>query len=202
MKLFFSAASPYVRKVMVVAHELGVADRIEHLPSAAHPVKRDSTIVAHNPLGQVPTLLLDDGSPLYDSRVICEYLEAQHGKSRIFPPNGAARWRALREQTLADGLIDGALRARYEMTRPSDKIWADWHQGQIAKIQSSLSEIEKTASGLGDRVDIGTISIACALGYLDLRFADLQWRKAHPSTAAWYARFESRPSMKATIAKG
>lgn len=202
MKLFFSAASPYVRKVMVVAHELGIARRIELLPSAAHPVKRDGTIVAHNPLGQVPTLVLDDGAALYDSKVICEYLDAQHGKGAIVPPPGPARWRALREQALADGLIDAALRARYESTRPADKIAGDWLQGYMAKIDTGLAEIERTAPGLGDRVDIGTIALGCALGYLDLRFANLEWRKSHPNAARWFAAFVARPAMQATAPKG
>lgn len=111
MKLFYSPTSPFVRKVMVVAHELGLADRLERLPSAAHPVNRDKSIISHNPLGQVPTLLTDDGQVLADSRVICEYLDDLAGGG-LFPKAGAARWRALVDQTLGDGLLGAALLAR------------------------------------------------------------------------------------------
>src|SRR5260221_10537422 len=116
MKLFFSPASPFVRKVLVVAIELGMEGRIERLPSAVHPVNRDQAVVAKNPLGQVPTLLLDDGTPLHDSRVICEYLDAQAGGARLFPAPGAARWQALTEQSVADGLLDAAILSRYELS--------------------------------------------------------------------------------------
>lgn len=198
MKLYYSATSPFVRKVLVVAHEAGLADRIERLPSAAHPVNRDRTIVAHNALGQVPTLLLDDGRMLADSRVICEYLDDLAGGG-LFPRSGEARWRALVEQTLGDGLLDAALLARYESAvRPADKLWQDWLDGQIDKMRTCLAAIEKDAPGLGERVDIGTVSYGCALGYLDLRFADLAWRATHPAAADWYAGFDQRPSMQGT----
>ncbi len=125
MKIFFSPASPFVRKCMVVAHELGIADRIEKLPSAAGPVKRDATIIPKNPLGQVPTFITDDGQVLFDSRVICEYLNAtQSGK--LFPADGAARWARLTELALADGMTGAALLARYEsVLRPEALRWAD-----------------------------------------------------------------------------
>ncbi len=200
MKLYYSPTSPFVRKVLVVAHELGLADKIERLPSAAHPVNRDQTIIAHNPLGQVPTLLLDDGSMLADSRVICEYLNDLAG-GQIFP-SGAQRWKALVEQTVGDGLLDAALLGRYERAvRPPEKLWQEWLDGQIGKIHSALAVIDKDAPGLGDRVDIGTISYGCALGYLDLRFEDLGWRDRYPAAKEWYARFDERPSMRETRLK-
>ena len=112
MKVYYSPASPFVRKVLVSAHELGLADRIELLSCAAHPINRDQEIVAHNPLGQVPTFFTDDGSVIYDSRVICEYLDS-FSPGRLLG-SGESRWRALTEQSLADGLLDAALLARYE----------------------------------------------------------------------------------------
>src|SRR4051794_40691932 len=112
MKIYFSPASPYVRKVMVVAHELRLADRIERLPSAAGPVVRDATIRQHNPIGQVPTFFTDDGTVLYDSRVICEYLDDFGGGT--FFGSGPARWRNLTDAALGDGLLGAALLARYE----------------------------------------------------------------------------------------
>lgn len=200
MKLFHSHFSPFVRKVMVCAHELGLAETITLLPSAAHPVQRDANILAHHPLAQVPTLVLDDGSGLADSRVICEYLDAQGGH-RLFPAEGEARWRALNEQSLADGVLDAALLIRYELTaRPESVRHPAWIEGQTAKIESALSWFEAAAPGFADRIDIGTIAIGCALGYLDLRFGDLAWKDRHPALAAWYEGFSARPSMRETRA--
>jgi glutathione S-transferase len=198
MKIFYSPASPYVRKCMVVAHELGLNDRIERLTSAAHPINRDRNIVPHNPLGKVPTLFTDDGTVLFDSRVICEYLN-QLCDGHLFPKPGPARWNALVEQSLADGIMDAAVLARYETAvRPEALRWNDWTAGQLDKIACALAEIEKRSAGFGDRVDIGTITIGCALGYLDLRFASLAWRDKCPGAAAWYGKFGARASMVAT----
>jgi glutathione S-transferase len=200
MKLFFSPASPYVRKVMVVANELGLADRIEKLPSAASPVNADQTITPHNPTGKVPTLLTDDGISLFDSRVICEYLDGLDGTQRIFPAAGPARWTALREQAIGDGLLDAALLSRYEtFMRPEALRWEAWTTGQLTKIDVSLAAIEAAVDGFGSRVDIGTIAIGCALGYLDFRFAHRPWRDANPRAAAWFETFSTRPSMQATV---
>ena len=201
MKLFYSGASPYVRKCMVVAHELGLAARIEHLPAAAHPVNRDQNIVRNNPLGKVPTLLTDDGTVLYDSRVICEFLN-DLGGGKLFPAGGAQRWQVLTEQSLGDGILDAALLARYEgAMRPEALRWADWTTGQLDKIHCGLAAIDAKADSLGDRVDIGTITMGCVLGYLDLRFDHLGWRQQHAKAAAWFARFNARAAMQATLPK-
>ena len=134
MKLFFSPTSPYVRKCMVTAHELGLVGRIELLAANAHPVQRDATIIASNPLGKVPTLIADDGRVLYDSRVICEYFD-ELGGGRLFPRSGAPRWAALTLQSLADGMLDAALLARYETAlRPEALRWGDWVTGQLDKV--------------------------------------------------------------------
>ncbi|WP_441256206.1 glutathione S-transferase [Bradyrhizobium sp. 482_C4_N1_1] len=197
MKIYYSPFSPYVRKVLVTAHELGLADRIEQLSSAAHPINRDQTIIAHNPLGQVPTMLLDDGTSLADSRVICEYLNDLAG-GKMFPKSQAQRWRALGDQSTADGILAAALLSRYELAvRPPEKLWQPWLDGQLDKVETSISAIERAAP-TGERVDIGTISFACAFGYLDLRFPDFGWRSRHPKCAAWFASFDVRPSMQAT----
>ena len=197
MKLYFSPTSPYVRKVMVCAHELGLADKIEKLSCAASPIIRDKNIIAQNPLGQVPTLIADDGQMLADSRVICEYLD-HVGGNKLFPRN-SARWQAIVDQAMADGILGAALLARYETAlRPGDKLWSDWLNGQMDKIKTTLTALEAAAPKFGDRVDIGTISYACALSYLDLRFPTFEWRGAYPKAAAWYKAFETRPSMVAT----
>lgn len=198
MKLIYAAASPFARKVLVVAHEVGLGDVVTVETAVAHPVERNAGIRAKNPLGQIPTLTLDDGTSLYDSRVICEYLDEKAGASLF--GTGEARWRALVEQALADGLMGAALLARYEATvRPEPLRWDGWSGGQMGKITDALDTFETTLPAAGERVDIGTIAIACALGYLDFRFADFDWRGGRPATAAWYERFAARPSMKATV---
>jgi glutathione S-transferase len=198
VKIYYSPNSPFVRKCLVVAHELGLGDRVERLGADAHPVKRDRALVAVNPLGQVPTLVTDDGAILYDSRVIAEYLNDLAG-GEIVPSDPAARWRALTEQSLADGMTDAALLTRYETTaRPEAMRWADWIAGQLDKIATGLVELERLASDFGDRVDIGTIAFGCALGYLDFRFASLGWRDRHPNAAAWFEWFGGRESMVQT----
>ena len=200
MKLFFSPTSPYVRKCMVTAHELGLVERIALLPSQAHPVNRDATLVAANPLGKVPTLVTDEGQSLYDSRVICEYLD-HLGGGRLFPQD-ATRWNALALQSLGDGLLDAALLARYEdVARPEALRWADWRRGQIDKIITSLAALEAGTPTVDNTVHIGNITVGCALWYLDLRYSEeIVWRSTHPKLAAWYARFGVRPSMQATWA--
>lgn len=197
MKIFFSPASPFVRKVMVVANELGLADTIEKLPSAAGPVARDATIREKNPLGQVPTFITEEGEAIYDSRVICEYLDAKAGGS--FFGQGATRWRNLTDAALADGMMNASLLARYEtFLRPESFRWTEWVEGQMGKVKDGLARFEGLGDGLGSRLDIGIVSLACSLGYLDFRFPDFDWRSGHPKLAAWYAKFSERPSMQAT----
>jgi glutathione S-transferase len=198
MKLFYAATSPFVRKCLVSAHELGLHKRLELVPAAAHPVNRDPAVVTHNPLGKIPTLLTDQGAVLYDSRVICEYLNAQ-GDGHLMPKEGPARWEVLVEQALADGMMDAAVLTRYEtVVRPESLRWNDWTTGQIAKVTCGLAELEQRAGGFAERIDAGTIAVACALGYLDFRFASLKWRDQHPKMSLWYDEFARRESMTAT----
>ena len=197
MKLIYSTASPYARKVLAVAHEVGLAGAVTTVTASAHPVDRNAEIRAKNPLGQIPTLLLDDGTALHDSRVICEYLDAKGGSSLF--GRGDARWPILVEQSLADGLMAAALLARYAVTaRPEDLRWDGWLGGQMGKIEDALDRFEATVAASGERVDIGTISRGCALGYLDFRFGDFDWRASRPNLAAWWSGFSARPSMVAT----
>jgi glutathione S-transferase len=187
---------------MVLAHETGQVDRIEKLAAAANPVNRDASVVAMNPTGKVPTLVLDDGTTLFDSRVICQYLDAQHDGKRLYGADDKARWPILRMEAIADGLLDAALLARYEtFMRPEEKRWDDWTRGQMDKISSSLTALEQSVSGRTD-LDAGLIAAGCALGYLDLRFPDIGWRDAHPALAKWYETFSKRPSMQATVPVG
>jgi glutathione S-transferase len=195
-KLFYSPASPYARKVRVVAAEKGVALEVVNAPLS--PIARNADVAAANPLGKVPTLLLDDGTALYDSRVITAWLDAQAPSPRLIP-DGIARWAVLTQEALADGLLDAALLHRYEhILRPEDKRWDGWAAGQWAKITATLEALEHAAAKFGARADVGTIAVGCALGYLDFRFADKPWRAAHPHLAAWFEAFAARPSMAST----
>mgnify|MGYP005606383195 CR=1 FL=1 len=119
--------------------------------------------------------------------------------ARAGPRDGPARWSVLTEQSLADGIMDAALLARYETAvRPENLRWDDWTAGQLDKVTCGLAEVERRAASFGERVDLGTITVGCALGYLDFRFASLAWREKYPATAAWLARFGARASMVAT----
>ncbi len=199
MQLYHSPTSPFARKCLVCAHELGLAARIELAAAAPHPVNRDRALVEHNPLGQVPTLVTDDGLALYDSRVICEYLDALAGGGRLLPAAGHARWRVRVEEALADGLLDAAILTRYESAaRPEALRWPGWIAGQMDKVDCALAEMERFAAGFATRVDLGTIAVACALGYLDFRYAALDWRATHPALARWHQDFAARASMLAT----
>ncbi|MCW8208935.1 glutathione S-transferase [Verminephrobacter aporrectodeae subsp. tuberculatae] len=198
MKIYFAPFSPYVRKCLVTAHELGLSERVQLLPANANPVQRDQELIAQNPLGQIPTFLTDEGTVLYDSRVICEYLDALGGGT-LFPRSGAARWDTLTLAALGDGVLDAALLARYEdAARPEALRWAAWRAGQLDKAETALAHLGAHPALLAPgRVDIGTLTVACALGYLDVRFAEFDWRSRHAAVAQWYAEFSQRPSLRA-----
>jgi len=197
LSLYWGSASPYVRKVMIVAHELGIADDIEILDSAAHPTQRDTRIQAFNPLAKVPAARSADGMSLYDSRVICEYLDAEAGGG-LFPASGPARWHALQRQALADGLLDAAILVRYEtLVRPEAFQWPLWDEKQREKINDALDAMAADLPD-ADCHDIGAIAYACALGWLDFRFPDFGWQGTRPGLAAWHEGFETRPALIAT----
>ncbi|PLX38105.1 MAG: glutathione S-transferase [Hyphomicrobiales bacterium] len=203
MKLFYSVTSPYVRKVLVLAHEAGIVDRLEIVAATASPIERNEAIFAKNPLGKIPALVLDDGRVLFDSRVIVAYLDTLHDGTPFIPADGPAHFDALTMQALADGILDAALLCRYEITRPAEKVWEAWYDGQMEKIVSALDMLEASAvESLSGAVTISPIAVASALGYLDLRFKDniagADWRTGRPKLAAWYEGFSARPSMVAT----
>lgn len=201
LKLFHSSASPFVRKVWVCAHEKGVADRIEKLNAKAWPVKRDPAIVKENPSGQVPSAILEDGSPLFDSRVICAFVDTMSDNVPLTPVDIKARFAALTLEALADTLLGAALLCRYEsVLRPSEFYWALWYDSQMEKIDSALDDLEtRWTDSLNGPLSVGTIAAGCALGYLDFRFSDKDWRSSHPKLTDWYADFAKRPSMMATM---
>ncbi len=203
MQLFFNPASPFVRKVRVAAHELGLAERIELTSVAPLPIRPVASLAQANPLGKIPCLRLDDGTTLYDSRVIAEYLDALGGSPRLFPPAGAARWTALRRQAQADGIMDAAVSVRYERAvRPPERQFPEWIGGQLTKVRQALDALEAEARLLRDGWTIGEIAIACALGYLDFRFPEENWRGERPALAEFFARANERASMQATAPVG
>ncbi|HEX6112996.1 MAG TPA: glutathione S-transferase N-terminal domain-containing protein [Geminicoccaceae bacterium] len=199
MKLHHNIASPFVRKVMAVAIETGQEDRLERITRMMTPVKPDADLAKDNPLGKVPCLITDEGVALYDSRVICEYLDSLHGGPKMFPPAGPARWTALRRQAEADGIMDAGVLARYEtFLRPEQRRWPEWIEAQKLKFRRALDSLEAEAEDFGEIVDIGAIAIGCALGYLDFRYGDEAWRAPRPRLAAWFERLSERPSMART----
>jgi len=202
MKLWYSPPSPFARKVRVVATELGLAERIELVLTPVVPIEPNPALVPQNPLVKLPTLEAEDGTVLYDSRTICEYLDALAGGGRLFPATGPARWDALRRQALGDGIMDAGILRRYELTlRPEALRWEDWLRGQQAKIDHALDAGERDAArrqGEG-AFDIGHITLACALGWLDFRFPEFDWRAKRAALAAWYASAAKRPSLVQTV---
>ena len=199
MKLFYSVPSPFARKVLVVARETGMIDQIDAVECVLSPIAPNKMVAEENPVGKIPTLVLDDGMPLFDSRVICEYVDGLHHGQKMFPTTGGARWKALTLQALADGILDAAILVRYEtVLRPEPKQWSVWMENQMQKIFRSLDRLETQIDTFGDTVDIGTIGVACAAGYLDFRFPDVDWRSSRPKLTEWFSTFEARPSMEST----
>lgn len=200
MKLLYLPASPYARKVRVLAHETGLKDQLtlQLLEPGLTPINPNQTLTAQNPIGKIPTLLLADGTALFDSRTICEYLDTLHNTPRMFPQD-ATRWQVLTQQATADGILDAAVLTRYEtFLRPEPFRWSEWIENQKSKFWRALDALERDASSLQNKMNIGVISVACALGYLDFRYGDENWRTPCPNLAAWYETFQQRDSMQST----
>jgi len=196
MKLHWSPKSPYVRKVMICAHELGLVPRLELVRSVAAMSKPNPAIMADNPLSKIPTLVREDGRALFDSIVICEYLNAL-AAGALFPPQGEARWQALRWHALGDGLLDLLILWRNERERehPSAALVDAFER----KTRASLALLDAEAASLVDApLSIGHVTLGCALGYLDYRFDTLGWRALAPRLADWFGTLQARPSFQAT----
>ena len=200
MTLFHNPASPFVRKVRVLLIETGQQDRVALQATLPTPIQPDQHVLQGNPVGKIPALRLADGSVLHDSRVILDYLDHQHVGNPLIPRDGSARWRRLTLASMADGIMDAAVLVRYETAmRPVEKHWDQWLDEQRNKIRRSVAELEADAiAELASHFDIAAISVACALGYLDFRHPDLQWRLDNPKLAAWYAEVSQHPSMQQT----
>jgi glutathione S-transferase len=197
MKLHWSPRSPFVRKVMITAHELGLVDRLNCVRTVAATAKPHAELIRDNPLSKIPTLVLDDGTVIYDSPVICEYLDRLPGKATLFPTSLPERITALRRQALGDGFLDFLLLWRNELERehPSQVHLASFGERRRVTLLALDQEAEALASS---SFSIGHIAIGCALSYLDFRFATVEWRGGHPCIAAWHATFAKRPSVRAT----
>lgn len=198
MKLAYSAASPYVRKVNACAIKRGIDSRIERVKIGT----TDPALLKHNPLSKVPTLMLDDGTSLYDSPVICEYLDSVGSAPALFPAPGPARWKALTQQALGDGIMDASQPRRREIALPQDDGRKAYIALQQGKVKQALEVLEKDAASLGELTTIGEIAIGCALGYLDFRFANEPWRPGHPRLEAWYAKVVKLPPLAGTMPVG
>lgn len=196
LKLHWSPKSPYVRKVMICAHELGMVHQLELMRSVAAMLKPNPAIMEHNPLSKIPTLVREDGSTLFDSVVICEYLNHRAG-GPLFPLEEDARWRALRWHALGDGLLDMLILWRNEREReaPMQPLLDAFK----LKTQASLKLLDEEAQSLSNApFSIAHVTLGCALGYLDYRFATLGWRELAPELAAWFATLRERPSFRVT----
>jgi glutathione S-transferase len=200
MKLRYSATSPYVRKVMIVIHERGLSDRIAL--EKTDPWSPATDLPHDNPLGKVPALMLADGTALFDSPVIIEYLDMLTssesglvGNGSLLPETGPDRWTALRFQALADGICDAAILRRLEGNRPEQLRSADWMERQRAAVARSVDVLEADAAKLGERFTIGSVAVLAALGYLDFRFGHEDWRPGHTALSAWFDRESKRESF-------
>jgi len=195
-----SPASPFGRKVKIAAMELGLMDKVTVV--VADTNDPSEPLRQQNPLGKIPTLVLEDGTTLFDSRVICEYLDFVAGGHRLFP-EGEAKFPQLRLMALADGLADAALLQVYEVRfRPEENRNAAWVANQAGKVARALAALEAAPPAYPAQPRIGEIALACALGYLDLRFED-KWRADHPALVAWLDAFAAKvPAFEATRFKG
>jgi glutathione S-transferase len=196
MTLLGAVASPFVRKVRVMLAEAGIED-IPFETVQSSPLGGEDRINAANPLGKIPALLRDSGPTVYDSRVICRFLDA-HYTAGLYPE--ARLWEVLTLEATADGIMEAAVGIVYESRfRPEEMRFAPWTDGQWAKVTRALDTIEaQWMSHLAGPLDLGQIAVGCALGYLDLRHGDKTWREGRPALAAWFERFAARPSMQAT----
>lgn len=198
MKLAYSPTSPYVRKVMVLLHETGQLDDVALTPATTTPFEPAEGLLPQNPLGKVPALERSEGPALYDSRVICAYLNDRAG-ARLYG-EGARHWDILTVEATADGILDAALLMTYEgRMRPEEKRFDDWVDAQWGKVARACAALNnRWMSHLSGPLDMGQIAVACALGYVDFRHGARGWRNGNDALAAWFETFDSRPSMQAT----
>jgi glutathione S-transferase len=201
MKLTYSQASPFARKVRMTAIELGLIDRIELVPTKVAPAEPNEEYARTvNPLKKLPALILDDGSVMIDSYVIVEYLDDLAGGGRLIPASGAARWRVKSDHSLLQGMLDSMLLCRYEkMVRPEPLRWQAWSDDHWNRAWDGMARFENQVDVLERPFDIVQIGLVCVLGYADFRFPDCGWRQAYPKLAAFHEKMLERPSVKISV---
>ncbi len=198
MQLHWSPRSPYVRKVMIAAHEMGLADRLECVRTVVGGTAPHLELMRDNPLGKIPTLVLADGTAIYDSPVIIEYLDTLHDGPKLYPAAWPARLAALRRHALGQGMLDIALAWLGERFRPAERQSEPHMALWRTKLRACVDALEQEADALAaSGFTVGHLAVGVALAYLDFRFADLAWRDGHPRLAAWHATFDARPSVRA-----
>ncbi len=199
MRLIYAPASPFARKVRVLAIETRQDGDIELIDATGiSPVNPTDTVTRVNPLARIPALLTDGDELIVDSRVICEYLDSRHNHTPLVP-QGEKRWQSLTLAAMAEGILDTAVPLRYETAlRPEQLRWPELIDCQFNRILRTLDYLEQDAATLGEQVCIGRIGLACALGYLDFRFDTVDWRTGHSDLSAWYSEFCNRESMRQT----
>lgn len=198
MKLFYVGVSPYARKVRVVADEKGLGDRIEEIE--VNPYERPADLVAANPIGKIPCLVLEDGTAYYDSPVICEYLDSLNDNPKLLPDPGPERFQALRRLALTDGILDQAFNISCEVNRrPENERSPHWIEHWKTAVAAAITALDSEIGDYGDRLTLAHIGAGVALGYADFRLGEmLDWRADNPALAEWYAEFSRRASMRAT----
>lgn len=199
MKLYHSTTSPFVRKVTILLQEAGATDQVTLVPVAGNPLAPGTLPLDRNPLGKIPALERDDGPTLYDSRVICRFLDEKLNAGLY--PAAPRLWETLVLEATADGILDAAVLMRYEeFVRPEASRSPEWLEAQWAKVERALTAIEsRWISHLSGPVDMGQIALGAALGYLDYRQPDRDWRGIRPALAGWWVEFSQRSAMLATL---
>lgn len=198
MKLYGAVLSPFVRMCLVTAHELGLKDKLTHVPASVSPIIANPDLTRLSPIGKIPVLETDHAHAIYDSRVIMEYLAHVGGSRSFIPDDGVKRFRVLTLLALAQGIAEAAVALRYEQAqRPETARWPEFMERQKARINDGLDEVEKNWQGDLTGVSAGSVAMACAMGYIDLRHAELNWRKTRPQTALHIDAFAKRPSLQA-----
>ncbi len=196
MKLLYSSSSPYARKARMLIIEKDIGDMVELV--RANPLDPNNTSEVPNPLSKVPTLILDDGTALFDSPVICGYLDDIGNKPRLMPVDGHVKWRTMRAQALGDGVLDAAFNTVMEMRRTDAEQSVFWIERWKRAIDRALAEIAGDLKNPQELFDLGHITYACALGYLDFRLPEIEWRRAHSGLSRWHEEVSVRKSYTET----
>tara|TARA_A100001037_G_scaffold84233_3_gene76337 strand:- start:9755 stop:10414 length:660 start_codon:yes stop_codon:yes gene_type:complete len=197
LKLRYNPMSPYIRKVTVMIAETGLEDKVERV--LTHPWTENSDISAVNPLGKVPALELEDGTSLYDSLVICDYLDTLHDGPKMIPNSGMERWLVLRCHALGMGVTDAAALHLFERRRQEGQQSPGWIERQWRAVTRGLDQAEQEVDEFTDQLDLGQICIACAIGLVDFRNPDCGWRDTRPNLSTWWDKMMARPSFADTV---